>query len=119
MSKHAPQSAHALTGLSGGQPHWLCSACNISLERRAATAWIGSSMLAGSGNTGVNRRILVLGATRKTGSRVASKLSGQGVSVRTETIASGRGSQPNGDVLAVTGAVPISFADFASKTAPA
>ena len=37
----------------------------------------------------------------------------------TETIASGRGSQPNGDVLAVTGAAPISFADFASKTAPA
>src|SRR5580692_18096 len=37
----------------------------------------------------------------------------------TETIASGRGSQPNGDVLAVTGAAPISFADFAAKTAPA
>ena len=37
----------------------------------------------------------------------------------TETIASARGSQPNGDVLAVTGAAPISFADFASKTAPA
>lgn len=37
----------------------------------------------------------------------------------TETIASGRGSQPNGDVLAATGAAPISFAGFASKTAPA
>jgi uncharacterized protein YbjT (DUF2867 family) len=37
----------------------------------------------------------------------------------TETVASGRGSQPNGDVLAATGAAPISFADFASKTAPA
>jgi uncharacterized protein YbjT (DUF2867 family) len=37
----------------------------------------------------------------------------------TETIASGRGSQPNGDVLAATGAAPVSFADFASKTAPA
>ncbi|HYZ57461.1 MAG TPA: NmrA family NAD(P)-binding protein [Streptosporangiaceae bacterium] len=37
----------------------------------------------------------------------------------TETIASGRGSQPNGDVLAATGAAPISFADFASTTAPA
>ena len=60
----------------------------------------------------VNPHILVLGATGKTGSRVASKLSGQGVSVRTETIAGGRGSQP-------TGAAPISFADFASKTAPA
>jgi uncharacterized protein YbjT (DUF2867 family) len=33
-------------------------------------------------NTG-NRQVLVLGATGKTGSRVASKLSGQGVSVRT------------------------------------
>jgi uncharacterized protein YbjT (DUF2867 family) len=37
----------------------------------------------------------------------------------TETIASGRGSQPNSDVFAVTGAAPISFADFAAKTAPA
>ena len=37
----------------------------------------------------------------------------------TETIASGRGSRPNGDVLAATGAAPVSFADFAAKTAPA
>ena len=37
----------------------------------------------------------------------------------TETIESGRGSQPNGDVLAATGAAPVSFADFAAKTAPA
>jgi uncharacterized protein YbjT (DUF2867 family) len=44
---------------------------------------------------------------------------GQVLRTLTETIASGRGSQPNGDVLAATGAAPISFADFASKTAPA
>jgi uncharacterized protein YbjT (DUF2867 family) len=37
----------------------------------------------------------------------------------TETLASGRGSQPNGDVLAATGAAPVSFADFAAETAPA
>jgi uncharacterized protein YbjT (DUF2867 family) len=37
----------------------------------------------------------------------------------TETIASGRGSRPNGDVLAATGAAPVSFADFAANTAPA
>ena len=37
----------------------------------------------------------------------------------TETIASGRGAQPNDDVLAATGAAPVSFADFAAKTAPA
>jgi uncharacterized protein YbjT (DUF2867 family) len=37
----------------------------------------------------------------------------------TETIASGRGSRPNGDVLAATGAAPISFAGFAATTAPA
>jgi hypothetical protein len=37
----------------------------------------------------------------------------------TETIASGHGAQPNGDVLAATGTAPICFADFASKTAPA
>ncbi len=39
-----------------------------------------------------------------------------------ETIASGRGSRSNGDVLAAAGAAPISFADFAdfaAKTAPA
>jgi uncharacterized protein YbjT (DUF2867 family) len=37
----------------------------------------------------------------------------------TETIASGRGSRPNGDVLAATGAAPVSFADFAADAAPA
>jgi uncharacterized protein YbjT (DUF2867 family) len=37
----------------------------------------------------------------------------------TETIASGRGSRPNGDVRAATGAAPISFADFAAEAAPA
>ena len=37
----------------------------------------------------------------------------------TETIASGHGSRPNGDVLAVTGAAPIGFAEFAAQTAPA
>jgi uncharacterized protein YbjT (DUF2867 family) len=37
----------------------------------------------------------------------------------TETIASGRGSRPNGDVLAATGAAPVSFAGFAAEAAPA
>jgi uncharacterized protein YbjT (DUF2867 family) len=37
----------------------------------------------------------------------------------TETIASGRGSQPNGDVFAATGTAPASFADFAATTAAA
>jgi uncharacterized protein YbjT (DUF2867 family) len=37
----------------------------------------------------------------------------------TETIASGRGSRPNGDVLAATGAAPVSFAGFAASAAPA
>jgi hypothetical protein len=39
--------------------------------------------------------------------------------VLTETIASGRGSRPNDDVHNVTGAPPISFADFARRTAQA
>jgi uncharacterized protein YbjT (DUF2867 family) len=37
----------------------------------------------------------------------------------TETIASGRGSHPNGDVLAVTGVAPLRFVDFAANTTPA
>ena len=37
----------------------------------------------------------------------------------TETVAAGCGAQPNGDVLAATGAAPTSFADFATQTAPA
>ena len=37
----------------------------------------------------------------------------------TETIASGRGSRPNSDVKNVTGVPPISFADFARRTAQA
>ena len=44
---------------------------------------------------------------------------GEVLRAHTETIASGRGSRPNGDVLAATGAAPVSFADFAAKTAPA
>jgi uncharacterized protein YbjT (DUF2867 family) len=41
------------------------------------------------------------------------------LSVLTETIASGHGSRPNSDVEKVTGAAPVSFADFARRTAAA
>jgi hypothetical protein len=37
----------------------------------------------------------------------------------TETIASGHGSRPSSDVEKVTGAAPVSFADFARRTAAA
>jgi hypothetical protein len=37
----------------------------------------------------------------------------------TATIASGRGSRPNDDVLRVTGSPPASFADFARRNAHA
>jgi uncharacterized protein YbjT (DUF2867 family) len=37
----------------------------------------------------------------------------------TETIASGHGSRPSGDVEKAAGAAPASFADFARRTAPA
>jgi len=37
----------------------------------------------------------------------------------TETIASGHGSRPNGDVLAVTGTRAVSFAEFAAETVSA
>jgi uncharacterized protein YbjT (DUF2867 family) len=37
----------------------------------------------------------------------------------TETVASGRGSRPNGDVEKVTGTPPTDFADFATRTAAA
>jgi len=37
----------------------------------------------------------------------------------TETIASGRGSRPNNDVLTATGKAPTSFAEFATKAAAA
>ena len=39
--------------------------------------------------------------------------------VLTETIASGHGSRPNSDVEKATGAAPVSFADFARRTAAA
>jgi hypothetical protein len=91
-------------------------------------------------NNTVNRHVLVLGATGKTGSRVAGRTItyrdtdrdewvaamlrsgvpadyGEVLRTLTETIAKGRGSRPNGDVLAATGAAPASFADFAAKTA--
>jgi hypothetical protein len=37
----------------------------------------------------------------------------------TETIASGHGSRPNNDVHNVTGVSPITFANFARRTAQA
>jgi uncharacterized protein YbjT (DUF2867 family) len=36
----------------------------------------------------------------------------------TATVASGNGARPNGDVLTITGTAPITFAEFAAKTAP-
>jgi uncharacterized protein YbjT (DUF2867 family) len=44
---------------------------------------------------------------------------GEVLRMLTETIASGHGSRPNNDVENVTGRPPISFADFARRTAPA
>lgn len=44
---------------------------------------------------------------------------GQMLRMLTETIASGHGSRPNNDVQNVTGMPPISFADFARRTAHA
>jgi len=37
----------------------------------------------------------------------------------TVTVASGNGARPNSDVLDVTGAAPVTFAEFAARTAPA
>ena len=37
----------------------------------------------------------------------------------TATLASGNGARPNSDILDVTGTAPVSFAEFAAKTAPA
>jgi uncharacterized protein YbjT (DUF2867 family) len=37
----------------------------------------------------------------------------------TTTLASGNGARPNGDVLEVTGSAPVTFAEFAAKTASA
>jgi uncharacterized protein YbjT (DUF2867 family) len=37
----------------------------------------------------------------------------------TATVASGNGARPNSDVLEVTGTAPVTFAEFAAKTAPA
>jgi uncharacterized protein YbjT (DUF2867 family) len=44
---------------------------------------------------------------------------GEMLTLLTETIASGNGSRPNDDVLAVTGAPPTSLAEFAQRTAAA
>jgi uncharacterized protein YbjT (DUF2867 family) len=41
---------------------------------------------------------------------------GEMLTLLTETVASGRGSQPNDDVRAVTGAPPTSFAEFARRS---
>jgi uncharacterized protein YbjT (DUF2867 family) len=44
---------------------------------------------------------------------------GEMLQILTETVASGRGSRPNGDVEKVTGAPPGKFTDFARRTAAA
>jgi hypothetical protein len=41
------------------------------------------------------------------------------LSILTETIASGMGSRPNGNIQKITGASPIKFADLARRTARA
>jgi uncharacterized protein YbjT (DUF2867 family) len=53
------------------------------------------------------------------GSVAAGVPAGYGEMLRalTETVASGQGARPNGDVQNVTGAPPIRFADFARRTA--
>ena len=78
-------------------------------------------------------QVLVLGGTGKTGSRVAGRLSARGASVRTAARSGAdvhfdwdnratweealRGA--TSDVLDVTGTAPVTFAEFAAKTAPA
>lgn len=37
----------------------------------------------------------------------------------TATLASDKGARPNNDVFDVTGTAPVTFAEFAAKTAPA
>jgi len=44
---------------------------------------------------------------------------GEMLKILTETVSSGRGSRPNGDVEKVTGAPPRNFTDFAKRTAAA
>jgi uncharacterized protein YbjT (DUF2867 family) len=44
---------------------------------------------------------------------------GEMLRMLTETVASGRGSRPNGDIQNVTGVPPVSFAAFAARTAQA
>jgi uncharacterized protein YbjT (DUF2867 family) len=44
---------------------------------------------------------------------------GEMLQMLTETMASGRGSRPNGDIEKVTGAPPGNFTDFARRTAAA
>jgi hypothetical protein len=44
---------------------------------------------------------------------------GEMLRMLTETIATGMGSRPNDNVQRVTGAPPITFADFARRTAEA
>jgi hypothetical protein len=44
---------------------------------------------------------------------------GEMLRMLTETIASGHGSRPNNDLHNVTGRPPVSFADFARRTAQA
>ena len=44
---------------------------------------------------------------------------GERLRMLTETIASGMGSRPNDNVQKVTGVPPITFADFARRTAQA
>jgi uncharacterized protein YbjT (DUF2867 family) len=44
---------------------------------------------------------------------------GEMLRILTETVASGRGSRPNDNVERITGAPPVTFADFARRTAKA
>jgi hypothetical protein len=63
----------------------------------------------------------VTGGSKGTGAAIAGRLTEGGATdmlrLLTETIASGRGFRPAGDVESFTGETPMSFADFVRRSA--
>jgi uncharacterized protein YbjT (DUF2867 family) len=65
------------------------------------------------------KRVYLLGPVMRTDFADQPAVYGAVLRMLTETIASGHGSRPNSDVEKATGAAPVSFADFARRTAAA
>ena len=81
----------------------------------------GRRLIIVSGEEGAGKSTIVRALLPSTpqGARIDAEEYAAVLRPLTATVASGNGARPNSDVLEVTGTAPVTFAEFAARTAPA